>query len=105
MRDGFISVACGAPKLRLADCHYNAEQTFSMMRQAEKAGAKALVLEALKKFNRENKVTIVMVSSELEELRQSCDRIAIVSGGRVAGILPASASVEELGELMLSRVI
>ena len=68
-------------------------------------GAKALVLETLKKFNRENGVTIVMVSSELEELRSSCDRIAIVSGGKIAGILPASASVEELGTLMLSQVI
>ena len=68
-------------------------------------GAKALVLQALKRFNRENGVTIVMVSSELEELRMSCDRIAIVSGGKVAGILPASASVEELGGLMLSQVI
>ena len=67
-------------------------------------GAKALVLEALKKFNRENGVTVVIVSSELEELRQSCDRIAIVSGGRIAGILPAAASVEELGTLMLSQV-
>ena len=47
MRDGFISVACGAPKLRLADCHYNAEQTFNMMRQADKAGAKVLVLPEL----------------------------------------------------------
>ena len=68
-------------------------------------GAKALVLEALKKFNRENGITIVMVSSELEELRQSCDRIAIVSGGKIAGILPASSSVEDLGALMLSQVI
>ncbi len=68
-------------------------------------GAKALVLEALKNFNRENGVTIVMVSSELEELRQSCDRIAIVSGGKIAGILPASSSVEDLGALMLSQVI
>ena len=68
-------------------------------------GAKALVLEALKKFNRENGVTVVIVSSELEELRQSCDRIAIVSGGRIAGILPASSSVEDLGALMLSQVI
>ena len=67
-------------------------------------GAKALVLEALRRFNRESSVTIVMVSSELEELRQSCDRIAIVSGGRIAGILPANASVEDLGELMLSQV-
>ncbi len=67
-------------------------------------GAKALVLEALKKFNKEKGVTIVIVSSELEELRQSCDRIAIVSGGKVSGILPATASVEELGTLMLSQV-
>ena len=47
MRDGFIAVACGAPKLRLADCYYNAEQTFHMMRQADKAGAKLLVLPEL----------------------------------------------------------
>ena len=67
--------------------------------------AKALVLQALKNFNRESGVTIVMVSSELEELRQSCDRIAIVSGGKIAGILPAASSVEELGSLMLSQVI
>ena len=68
-------------------------------------GAKALVLDALRKFNRENGVTVVMVSSELEELRQTCDRIAIVSGGRISGILPASSSVEEFGTLMLSQVI
>ena len=34
MRDGFISVAAATPKLRVGDCHYNAEQTFSMMRAA-----------------------------------------------------------------------
>ena len=68
-------------------------------------GAKALVLDALKGFNREKGVTIVMVSSELEELRSCCDRIAICSGGKIAGILPASAPVEELGALMLSSVI
>ena len=68
-------------------------------------GAKALVLESLKQFNRESGVTVVMISSELEELRQTCDRIAIVSGGRVAGILPASASSEEFGLLMVSQVI
>ncbi|MCI9352426.1 MAG: sugar ABC transporter ATP-binding protein [Lawsonibacter sp.] len=68
-------------------------------------GAKALVLESLKQFNRESGVTVVMISSELEELRQTCDRIAIVSGGRVAGILPAEASSEEFGLLMVSKVI
>ncbi len=47
MKDGFIAAACGAPKLRLADCDYNAEQTFTMMRTAEKAGVKVLVLPEL----------------------------------------------------------
>ncbi|NCB63917.1 MAG: sugar ABC transporter ATP-binding protein, partial [Clostridia bacterium] len=67
-------------------------------------GAKALVLDALKKFNRENGVTVVMISSELEELRTTCDRIAIVSGGKIAGILPASESSEDFGMLMVSQV-
>ena len=67
-------------------------------------GAKALVLDALRKFNRESGVTVVMISSELEELRQICDRIAIVSGGRIAGILPASEPSEEFGMLMVSQV-
>ncbi len=47
MRDGFIPVGCGTPSLRLADCDYNAEQTFLMMRKAEKAGVKVLVLPEL----------------------------------------------------------
>lgn len=67
-------------------------------------GAKALVLEALKKFNRESGVTVVMISSELEELRTTCDRIAIVSGGKIAGILPAKESSEAFGTLMVSQV-
>ena len=67
-------------------------------------GAKALVLDALKKFNHESGVTVVMISSELEELRQTCDRIAIVSGGRIAGILPATSSAEDFGMLMVSQV-
>jgi simple sugar transport system ATP-binding protein len=67
-------------------------------------GAKSLVLDALKKFNKENGVTVIMVSSELEELRTTCDRIAIVSGGRISGILPAQSSIEEFGTLMLKGV-
>ena len=67
-------------------------------------GAKALVLNALKKFNRESGVTVVMISSELDELRQICDRIAIVSGGKIAGIRPASDPSEEFGLMMVSMV-
>ena len=67
-------------------------------------GAKQLVLDALKQFNRESGVTVVMISSELEELRSICDRIAIVSGGKIVGIRPASDPSEEFGLLMVSSV-
>ena len=67
-------------------------------------GAKALVLEALRRFNRDSGVTVVMISSELEELRSICDRIAIVSGGKIAGIRPASDPSENFGMLMVSMV-
>ncbi|SKA95794.1 monosaccharide ABC transporter ATP-binding protein, CUT2 family [Caloramator quimbayensis] len=63
-------------------------------------GAKKLVLDALRRYNEENNTTIIMVSSELEELRSICDRIAIVSEGKVAGILSAKASVTDFGLLM-----
>lgn len=63
-------------------------------------GAKQVVLSYLKKLNRESKVTIVMTSSELHELRSLCDRIAVIAEGRLAGILPAAAPVEEFGLLM-----
>jgi simple sugar transport system ATP-binding protein len=67
-------------------------------------GAKALVLNALHKYNRENGTTIVMVSSELEELRSICDRIAIIDEGRIAGILPPSATAREFGLLMIGKL-
>ena len=63
-------------------------------------GAKRLVLDALYKYNRELGMTIVMVSSELEELRSICDRIAIVDEGRITGILPPTAKLEAFGLLM-----
>jgi len=63
-------------------------------------GAKKLVLDTLRKYNKEYGTTIVMVSSELEELRSICDRIAIIDEGRIAGILPPGADVSEFGLLM-----
>jgi simple sugar transport system ATP-binding protein len=63
-------------------------------------GAKALVLDSLRRHNNENDTTIIMVSSELEELRSICDRIAIVSEGKIAGILSPDANTAEFGLLM-----
>ena len=47
MRDGFIKVAAGTPKIRVADCRYNAEQILTMMREADKQGVKVLCLPEL----------------------------------------------------------
>ncbi len=66
-------------------------------------GAKSLVLKALRKYNEESGTTIVMISSELEELRAICDRIAIVSDGKVFGILPATTDSAEFGLLMIGQ--
>ena len=63
-------------------------------------GAKKLVLELLAKMNREQGMTIIMVSSELNELRSLCDRIAIVSDGKLTGIFSPDASDAEYGIAM-----
>ena len=47
MKDGFICVAAGTPKIRVADCRYNAEQIFTLMREADKQGVKILALPEL----------------------------------------------------------
>jgi simple sugar transport system ATP-binding protein len=64
-------------------------------------GAKKLVLDTLKNFNKNGEgVTIIMVSSELAELSSICDRIAIVTEGCIAGILPPDAPASRFGLLM-----
>ncbi|MBQ9943965.1 MAG: sugar ABC transporter ATP-binding protein [Clostridia bacterium] len=63
-------------------------------------GAKKLVLETLVKLNREQGMTIVMVSSELQELRSICDRIMIVSEGEVVDTLSPDASDADFGLAM-----
>lgn len=67
-------------------------------------GAKETVLNFLLRSNTEQGVTIIMVSSELEELRRLCDRVAIVTEGRIAGILPGSARPTEFALLMTERL-
>lgn len=68
-------------------------------------GAKSLVLEALRKYNKELGTTIVIISSELEELRAISDRIAIVTDGKIEGILEASKPSEDFGLLMIGQKV
>jgi ABC-type dipeptide/oligopeptide/nickel transport system ATPase subunit len=63
-------------------------------------GAKRLVLETLVRLNREQGLTIVMVSSELMELRSICDRIAIVAGGAVTKVFGPDAADADIGLAM-----
>ncbi len=68
-------------------------------------GAKKLVLDTLVDLNKEHNVTIIITSSELAELRQIADRIAIISEGKVQAILPPDASDEKFGLAMAGEDI
>ena len=47
MRDGFVKVAAGTPKIRMADCDYNAGQITALMKEAAAQGVKVLALPEL----------------------------------------------------------
>ena len=64
-------------------------------------GAKKLVLDTLKEYNSTKGTTVIITSSEIEELRSVCDRIAIINEGKVAGILSPKADILEFGKLMV----
>lgn len=67
-------------------------------------GAKKLVLDLLVKLNKELGMTIIMTSSELAELRSICERVVIVSEGKIAGILNPEASDVEYGLLLSGHI-
>lgn len=62
-------------------------------------GAKKLVLDTLVELSRQG-MTIIMTSSELNELRMICDRIAIITEGKVEGILKPDDSDVDFGLMM-----
>lgn len=62
-------------------------------------GAKKLVLDLLVELRKQG-MTVVITSSELAELRDVADRIAIISEGKIAGIVKPSATDAEFGLLM-----
>jgi simple sugar transport system ATP-binding protein len=63
-------------------------------------GAKELILNYLTKLRDEEGLTVIIISSELAELRSLCDRIAIVADGKIVNILPPDASDAEFGLAM-----
>lgn len=63
-------------------------------------GAKKMILDSLLKLNKEKGVTVIITSSELAELRSVCNRIAIITEGKVAGILRSDEDDYKFGLLM-----
>ncbi|KAF1085153.1 Xylose import ATP-binding protein XylG [Sporotomaculum syntrophicum] len=59
--------------------------------------AKEKILQMLIETNRSQQTTIVMASSELDELKRICDRIAVLVEGRLFKILSPDASDVEFG--------
>lgn len=62
-------------------------------------GAKRLVLDLLLELKKQG-LTVIITSSELAELRSVADRIAIVSEGKVVGIVKPTATDASFGLLM-----
>ncbi|MGN0332941.1 MAG: sugar ABC transporter ATP-binding protein [Lachnospiraceae bacterium] len=58
-------------------------------------GAKEKILDMLVKMNQEKGMTIVVASSELDELKRISDRIAVFCEGKLSQILPPESSEEE----------
>lgn len=59
--------------------------------------AKEKVLKCLMDFNRHQGMTLIITSSELEELQRLCDRIVVISEGKIASILAPDASAKDFG--------
>ncbi|QUI24831.1 sugar ABC transporter ATP-binding protein [Vallitalea pronyensis] len=68
-------------------------------------GAKKRVLDLLLALNRKHGMTIIMTSSELAELRSICHRIAIISEGKLAGMVKPTAKDKVFGLLMSGKTM
>ncbi|MDR2899604.1 MAG: sugar ABC transporter ATP-binding protein [Clostridiales bacterium] len=63
-------------------------------------GAKKLILDLLLSLNKNYGKTIIVTSSELAELQSICERIVVITEGKVAGILKPSDESYKFGLLM-----
>ena len=63
-------------------------------------GAKELVIDTLRELNETYGMTIIITSSELAELKQIADRIAIITEGRLQEVLPPTAEDKYFGLAM-----
>lgn len=67
-------------------------------------GAKEKILDMLMEMNRENGTTIIMISSEIEEMKRMCHRIAVVNEGKISEILTDDAKEIDFVRAYTKRV-
>ncbi|MEG1409062.1 MAG: sugar ABC transporter ATP-binding protein [Terrisporobacter sp.] len=58
-------------------------------------GAKEKILDMILEMNERNNMTVVVISSELEELKRISDRVAVLCEGKLSNILPPNSRDEE----------
>lgn len=58
-------------------------------------GAKAEIFKILKKLKNEEKKAIIVVSSELQEVVAECDRVVVMCGGKISGVLRGDEITKE----------
>lgn len=63
-------------------------------------GATAFVWNELRRV-RQNGAGVLLISSDLDELSDICDRILVMRGGAVAGVFAGNASRAEIGKAMV----
>ncbi len=66
-------------------------------------GAKEKILEALTESNETLGTTVLLISSELAELRRVCDRIGVIHDGYLNGILSPNAEDGQFARLMSDK--
>lgn len=58
------------------------------------------IMELLHKLHREWCKTVVVVSHDMDEIAENCNRVAVFSGGKVKYVLPPQELFEKSGELI-----
>lgn len=66
-------------------------------------GASRTIHELISEAAARKRIAVLVISSDLQELRTLCDRILVIAEGRIVAELPNTASDAEIGERMLGR--
>ena len=103
--DGFVGLLSGGNRRRVVVSRELSKQPTLLVESYPTKGLDVRSAEQVKRWTREladGGTAIVYMSSELEELIEVSDRIAVLARGRITGVLAKNdATVDAIGALML----